>query len=119
MLFGLLLVALGMGTYLISESRSLTALIPAGFGVVIAILGALALNESYRKHAMHLASLLGLIGCATPLFMSVRKLMDGAALDLALQSQLAMAGICGIFLALCVNSFIQARRARQQAEKNP
>lgn len=62
--FSAILIALGLVAYFLLAdpgSRSVTALIPAFFGVVFAILGAIALKESLRKHAMHGAVLLTLL----------------------------------------------------------
>jgi hypothetical protein len=40
----------------------------------------------------------------------------GQEFNLAKGEQAVMAGLCGIFLALCVKSFIDARMARKQSE---
>jgi hypothetical protein len=64
LVFSAILIALGLVAYFVLSdpaSRSVTALIPAFFGVVFAILGAVALKESLRKHAMHGAVLLTLL----------------------------------------------------------
>src|SRR5947209_20632878 len=39
-----------------------TALIPAFFGAVLAICGLLAFKDNLRKHAMHAAAVVGLLG---------------------------------------------------------
>ena len=39
-----------------------TALIPAAFGLALLLCGALALKESRKKHAMHAAAMVGLLG---------------------------------------------------------
>ena len=57
-------VVVGFAGYLQSEPehRSLTALIPAGFGLIIAISGAIvAMAPSTRKHAMHAAATAALL----------------------------------------------------------
>lgn len=95
-----------------------TALIPAGIGLLLVVCGALAMNESRKKHAMHAAAMLGLIGCAGALFMvskeTLRLINDGGSLQrpIAFWSQVAMALLSGVFLFLCVRSFVQARKAR-------
>jgi hypothetical protein len=126
--FGALLTCLGALGFGLTGAK--TALIPAGFGLVLILLGSLALNDALRKHAMHFAAMVGLIGFAMPAAMAGPKLptllrtgevlrADGSSATFAVVLQLVMAAICGVFLALCVNSFIQARRRRQAAEQQP
>src|SRR5581483_1239793 len=68
-LTGALLIGLGAWGYLGAEAehRSVTALIPAFFGLALVLLGLLAFKEHLRKHVMHLAAMIGLIGLAVPL----------------------------------------------------
>lgn len=113
-LFGALLSALGVGLYFASESRSITALIPAFFGIALIVLGLIARNEKARKHAMHFAALLGLVGMAMPAYRVIRAVASGAEMNLALWGQAGMAVLCGLFLVLCIRSFIAARRARKE-----
>jgi hypothetical protein len=110
-LFGLLLTLLGLAGYFLTGTSSFTALIPAIFGLPLMVLGVLARNESARKHAMHMASLiatLGFVGALVPLL----RTPTGVRSTVALTSQLTMVLLTGIFVALCVRSFISARRAR-------
>jgi uncharacterized membrane protein len=118
-LFGVLLTALGPTLYALSSeaSRSPTAFIPAGFGIALIVLGILARNDNLRKHVMHVAAILGLIGFAVPAVMVGRALMGGATFEPVKHGgQLTMAVLCGVFLALCIKSFVDARKARQQAQ---
>ncbi|MBK6426229.1 MAG: hypothetical protein IPF82_08560 [Blastocatellia bacterium] len=113
---GVLLTLIGVVGYVMSGMASWTALIPAFLGVPMALLGALALKESLLKHAMHGAAvvgLLGLLGTASGAFKFV-KLLGGAevARPDAVKVQALVAVICAVFIGLCVNSFIQARKAR-------
>ena len=114
-LFGLLLSLLGVLLYTMAESKSITALIPAFFGVALIVLGFLAFKENRRKHAMHGAALLGLIGLGFPAYRVVNGVMEGKDWTLATTGQTAMAALCGLFLFMCVKSFIDARRRRKQA----
>src|SRR5262245_61451985 len=59
--FGIAFLILGLAGYFGSGMVSLTALIPAAFGIVFCILGALGRDDKKRKHAMHAAALLGLL----------------------------------------------------------
>jgi steroid 5-alpha reductase family enzyme len=116
LLFGLLLSALGVGLFAVSESKSPTALIPAVFGIALIMLGLAAsdFKEKARMHAMHAAALVGLIGLAIPSYMVVKTLTEAGDWTRATTGQMAMAALCGLFLALCVKSFFDARRRRKQ-----
>jgi hypothetical protein len=114
---GLILIALGLGGYFGTGQTSITALIPAFFGAPILILGILAHKDSLRKHAMHGAVMIGLLGFLGGAFRLVQAAIAGEIkLPVAFALTVAMTVVCGVFVALCVRSFIQARRARQQAE---
>lgn len=115
--FGVVLIVLGVAGYLGSGGVSVTALIPAIFGVVLAALGALARNEAMRKHAMHgavLVGLLGFLGSARGL-LQLPALMSGGevARPTAVAAQSVMAILMLLFVVLCVRSFIAARAARR------
>ena len=113
---GILLILLGIAGYLFSVAdgnTSLTALIPAVFGVLLVILGFVAKqNENLRKHLMHAAVLVALIGFLIP---TVRLAGNAGNLQisLAVLSQGLMALICLFFVILSVQSFINARRNPQ------
>jgi hypothetical protein len=123
-LFGVVLIALGGGFYFsIIEADTgghpPTALIPAAMGLVFVILGALSFNEKRRKHTMHAAAALGLIGLLVTGYMGLPKLvtlLSGGEVPrpLAVYEQSITAGLCFVFVALCVNSFIQARILRRK-----
>ncbi len=116
LIFGALLSVLGVVLFALAdpEKTRITSLIPTFFGVALILMGILAQNEKMRMHAMHVAALLALIGLVVPLVMVIRALVGGAELGLASTGQLIMAALCGVFLILCVRSFIAARRARRQ-----
>ena len=101
---------LGYGYGLMNENASLTALIPAAFGFVLEILGFVAKSsEALRKHLMHVAvvvALLGFIMTAGRLLMKISTF----SLSAAAISQLAMAIVCLVFVILAVRSFTAARR---------
>jgi hypothetical protein len=114
--FGLVLAALGLGGYVATGRTSLTALIPLAFGVLLVVCGALARREALLKHAMHAAAVLGLLGFLGPLRVlpQMMTLLAGGEVPhrAAVLDQLAMMIVCGVFLALCIRSFVAARRAR-------
>lgn len=110
---GFLLILIGIIGYvygLTNNAASVTALIPAFFGIVLVILGFLAKSkENLRKHLMHGAVLIGLLGFILPAGRLFSKL-GSITLSAAFVSQIAMALVCLVFVILCVKSFIDARR---------
>ncbi len=111
---GVVLIALGLIGFFPDQSAP-TALIPAIFGVVLLILGGLATREHLRKHAMHAAVTVGLVGFLAGAGRAVPVALSGEiANPKAFTMVIAMAVVCGIFVGLCVKSFIDARRRRQQ-----
>ncbi len=118
MIFGVLLVALGLGGYYGTSQASWTALFPAAFGLAIFVLGVAALKDSFRKHAMHAAALLGLVGFAATILglIDFLQLVFGHP-DLLAKS--AMAVLCGVYVVLAVKSFIDARRKKKPEPAAP
>lgn len=118
---------LGIGLYamvdpeLKREWKALTAFIPTAFGAVLIVLGQIAQSgsDSTRKHSMHAAAVVGLIGVVLPAYRAIAALSRGDEMNLAIGGQIAMAVLCGAFLALCIKSFIDVRRARKQAQNTP
>lgn len=113
--FGVALIVLGLGGYVGSGMASPTALIPAAFGIALAILGILARNPARRKMAMHIAvivGILGFFGSARGLGSTARLLSgDEVARPQAAVAQAIMALLCLVFTVLCVRSFVNARRS--------
>ena len=115
---GVLLCGLGFVTYwfyaeLGGAQQSPTALIPAGFGALILLLGFGSLvKPAMRKHFIHAAVALALLGFLASFPMGVMGLIrKGAALGPV--SQLTMAALTGAYVLMGVRSFIAARRARE------
>ena len=110
---GRLLVAVGIIGYgygMFTGNASLTALIPAVFGIVLMLLGHLShAKEALRKHLMHFAALFALLGFLLPGWRLVSKAGE-LTLSAAVASQLAMALLCLVFVILAVRSFVAARR---------
>ena len=114
--FGLLLIALGVGGYVGTGSAHATALIPAGFGLVLALLGLASLKNNLRKHTMHLAAMVGLLGAIGGAVTLLLPVIQGKPSDpVAAGCKAAMTILCLVFVGLCVNSFVQARRRRAAA----
>jgi nitrate/nitrite transporter NarK len=113
--FGVLLIALALAAFFGTGTVSWTALIPSFVGLPLVILGRLALNEHWRKHAMHAAVIIGLIGFLGGAYSFIRPFIFGSEVKpVAACMQMLLALICAIFVGLCVKSFIDARRARTQ-----
>jgi len=93
-------------------NASLTALIPAAFGTLLEAFGAIAISsEGLRKHMMHAAvvvALLGFVLTAGRLLMKIGELV----MSPAVASQLAMATVCLAFVIVSIRSFAVARRER-------
>jgi uncharacterized membrane protein HdeD (DUF308 family) len=108
LVFAALLVILGVGAFLSSDSR--TALLPAYVGLVLAVLAGLALAfEGGRRHLMHVAAVVALLGALAPAATLVIRAAQMS--PLALTVNIGMLVLCGAVLVLMVRSFIAARRA--------
>jgi hypothetical protein len=111
-LFGLILIVLGIASYVTTGMTSITAMIPAFFGAALVICALIARNEALRKHAMHAAVALGLVGALASLGRGVPAAMAGDLGRPAVLSQIAMGVLLLVYVALGVQSFIAARKAR-------
>ena len=111
-LFGLILIVLGIASYVLTDRTSVTALIPALFGAVLVSCALVARNEAARKHAMHAAVAVGLVGALASLARGIPAALNGGASRPAVLSQLVMGVLLLIYVALGVQSFIAARKAR-------
>lgn len=121
MFFGVLLIALGLAGYFAPDTfgkigekgTSPTALIPAGIGLILFICGAVvSANPKLRKHVMHLAALVGLLGAVggfMPLMRSNYNFEMASAV-----TGLLMIILCALFVVLCIRSFVLARIAKSE-----
>lgn len=102
-------IASGEVTREAATPQSPTSLIPAGIGAVILLAGiASIVTPESRKHAMHaaaLAAVLGSIGGMIPVMMRNNDIGEAAVVSGYLLTVTSM-----FFLALCINSFVQARK---------
>lgn len=116
---GGLLIALGIGAYVLTHSVSVTALIPAFFGIVLLALGGAGLTlEAWRKHAMHAAAAVALFGVAMTIG-SLRYVLYMTSVGLihvdhpgAVITRSIMAVCCGAHIYFSIRSFLEARRKR-------
>ena len=117
--FGIGMMLLGVVSYFGTGRESVTALIPAFFGIVFLILGYVMRDEAKAKHAGHAAAglaVLGLIGSARGV-PGIFTMIGGGevARPAATVSQTVMALACLVFIALGAKSFRDARKAREAA----
>lgn len=114
--FGILLILIGVIGYVYGMAAghaSPTALIPAAFGIALLLLGVFSrMREYLRKHLMHVAVLIGLIGFIITAGRLISKIGD-LSMSAAVLSQLAMAIVCLVYVVLSIKSFIDARRNRE------
>jgi len=114
--FGVALILLGAWGFISTGNEHPTALIPTYFGLALAISGMLASGDDAKKRMlwMHIAvtaGLLGFLGAGAMAIVETVKAHGGPlAHPVAVESQIAMAVICLVFVGLCVRSFIAARR---------
>jgi hypothetical protein len=111
---GLALLVIGVGGYVLTGASSITALIPAFIGLPVIVLGLLAGREQWRRHAIHAALVLALLGLLGTL-MNVAQLpalLTGGNVERpgAVVSSTLTALCCAIYLGLGVRSFRSARR---------
>jgi hypothetical protein len=112
-LVGIVLMVIGIGSYWLTGRTSVTALIPAFFGIVFVALAYLARNEAARRHAMHVAVAIGLVGALATLGRAVPAVIAGQLTRPAVLAQLATGLVLAYYVFLGVQSFREARRTRQ------
>ena len=109
-LYGLFMVIWGFSISLISGSSSITSMIPAFIGVLLAFIGFISMiKPTFRKALMHLAVVIGIIaflggldffrGMFTNYYAGLSKLM------------LLITGF--VYVYFCVQSFIFVRRQKK------
>jgi hypothetical protein len=108
LVFAALLIALGAGAFAISGSR--TALLPAFVGGALAVLAGLSLAfAGARRHLMHVAAVVALLGAAAPA--AALAIRAAQMSPLALGVNVGMLALSAALLAMMVRSFIAARRS--------
>ena len=116
--FGGVLCAIGLWGYFgaAADKQSMTALIPAFVGAALILCGVVAMAANLRKHAMHAAAAIGLLGFLAAAGRGLPKLgsaiSDDPTIHRAPRLVLLMALVCLVFVGTCVASFIAARRRR-------
>lgn len=117
-IYALALIAFGLIGYTMGDAKSVTALIPAFFGILIGLCGLLYAKEKIRMHVMHVAVLLAFLAMVMHLavfIMRVTGKMGEKASMNALGPQMMMltAVASSVYLVFAVRSFVMARRSRK------
>jgi hypothetical protein len=118
--FGVLLALVSLCFWLAIGRTEMAALHPAGVGVLLILCGVLANTDNPKKRMlwMHIAVTFGLVGFLITGIRSGIQLANGTAMSvnpMAFEERVVVALICLVYVALCVRSFIAARRARVAA----
>ena len=117
-LLGVLLIVQGVVFWGLTgfEPARFTAAIPAFFGILIGGLGLVAGRvPAARMHVMHLNVLLALLGIGGGVSMFMKGLGSeerGEGWMAKLIDQGLLAVFCGIFVVLCIKSFVASRRSK-------
>lgn len=115
---GVLLVLLGVGTYVGTGFDSWTALIPALAGLLLLACWGLARTPGRHGLGLHLAMVVALLGALGTL-MNVVQLPDAISGDAerpaAVWESVVMFVVLVAYLVLGVRSFVAARRDRERA----
>ena len=104
---GMVLILLGVSAYVLSDFASITALIPAFFGILIAILGGVGYQQTDRRrlaaYGIGLLAVLGILG-STRGIPDIIGLLTGEAVEstIAAVSQGAMIIVCLVLLAAVI-----------------
>jgi len=117
-LFGVLLIILGVASYILTGHKFPTSLIPVAFGILLVAFGGMAETPETRRRMlfMHIAVTVGLLGflATAPALVSAVQLFKGKLFPYpaAIEEKAAMSVLLLIYVVLCVRSFIAARRSR-------
>ena len=110
---GIVLIVLGVGAYMLSDFASVTAPIPALFGVLIATLGVVGRQTDRQRLAAYGIGLLAVLGVLGSIrgIPDIIALLTGEAVEsgIAAVSQGAMIVICLVLLAAVIQ-FIRNTR---------
>jgi len=116
---GGILTVLGVVAYVATAYVSPTALIPSVVGILLLVCGVIASrSEGARKHAIHAALVVALLGALGSLMQVVKigEVFAGTAeRPAAVLVSTVMFLLLVLYIVLGVRSFVAARKARAQA----
>jgi hypothetical protein len=111
LVFAALLLALGVGAFSLSGSR--TALLPAYVGGALAVPAVFALvYAGARRHLMHVAAVVALLGALAPT--AALAIRAAQMSPLALGVNVGMLALCAALLTMMIRSFVVARRSGRE-----
>ena len=111
MICGSILISSGIASYFLSDTGSLTALIPSLFGIPLLISGFLSnKNEANRHHYMHAAMIFALISVLGGL--RIFSIWSDAS-NLTLISHMILIIVGAIFMVAGIRSFRHTRKLRE------
>jgi len=119
---GLLLISSGVISYLSTGMESITALIPSLFGLAFLLLGLMGqINETWRKHTMHIALLIALLGLGGSVRGLITLIEFITSIDrfAAVITQSIMAVSCIYFILAGFRSFLGTRFGRKNTVEEP
>ena len=97
-----------------------TGLLPCSLGLLLILCGLLAIRPAFHGWAIQAALVVGVIGftaTASGFLKLLLVLRKSAAVESpAILSKSATAFLCAIFIARCIQSFIQDRRAKNEVK---
>jgi hypothetical protein len=117
-LVGILLILLGVVSYILTGHKFPTSLIPVAFGILLVTFGRMAETPVQRRRMlfMHIAVTVGLLGflATASSLVQVVELFKGKLFPYpaAIEEKAAMSALLLIYVVLCVRSFVVARRSR-------
>ncbi|HED37053.1 MAG TPA: hypothetical protein ENI76_02230 [Ignavibacteria bacterium] len=113
-LFGIILLLVGIAGYIATDETGDITLIPAILGLALVLLGIVGLKEKNLKKSMRAASLLALLGF---LGAGIRLLSaftsDIHVNPIELTSQIIITILCAVFIGVAVKSFVKSFRIKQ------
>jgi hypothetical protein len=117
---GGILTVLGLVAYVVTKAASVTALIPTFVGLLLLVCAALARRPTLRRHSIHAALVIAVLG-AMGSVMNVVKLGEVFAGTAQRPSAIVVSTIMFVLLAfyiiMGVRSFIAARRSAAPTER--
>lgn len=108
---GVVLIALGIASYIATSFNSWTALIPTFLGIFIALCGLIAMKNS--KAGIHIAlgfALLGILGTSMNVVKIGELIAGDAERPIAIVASTVTFGLLIGYVTIAIRSFINARR---------
>ena len=117
---GGILTALGIIAYVVTGAASVTALIPTFVGLLLLVCAALARRPALRRHSIHAALVIAVLGAVGSL-MNVVKIGDVFAGTAQRPSAIVVSTIMFVllvfYIVMGVRSFIAARRSPASTQR--